>query len=121
MKLIEEYYQNGFDNLEEGGEMEIVKFIQENAKEAPVLYRGMWADEMEVDDELFLQGDHAFASMSPNENDAWNFGNAVLVVEGLEGYEMKTGGLISEWIIEDQKIYVDRIEEKDGVTYYYCS
>lgn len=120
MKLIEEYYKNGFDYLDEDDEMEIVKFIQENAKKAPVLYRGINIDEeLEIDDELFLQGDHMFCSMSPNENDAWAFGDAVLVVEGLSGIEVEYCDY--EWIVEDQKVYVDRIEEKDGVTYYYCS
>jgi hypothetical protein len=122
MELIKEYYENGFDYLEEGDEMEIVKFIQENAQDAPTLYRGISIDEeLEEGDELFLQGNHMFASMTPNENDAWAFGNAVMVVEGLEGHDMGNDGLIKEWIVEDQKVGIDSIEEKDGMTYYYCS
>ncbi len=115
------YYQNGFYNVTEEEEMEIVRYIQENGKNVATLYRGLQLEEVpEIDDELFLNGEHSFASVSTSLKHASYFGDIVLVVKNLQAVKLKESEEIDEWLVEDQRLYVTEIEEKNGLVLVYC-
>ena len=120
MKLIDRYVADGFSDLSvwsEDEEENVVNFINDHAEKAPRLYRGL----QDIDPESieYLIGEHQFCSMSSDLDAAENFGDIILVVDGLSGYHV-TGGLVDEWIVEDQKVYIDRVEKRDGLTFVYA-
>lgn len=123
MESLSYYFQYGFWNLTDEKEFEILKHIQEKGISVPVLYRGLELDPEEIpeaDDIIFLNGDHAFASMSRNFHDAYSFGNVVLVCRNLQAVKLEESENIDEWLVEDQKLYVTATEEKNGVILVYC-
>lgn len=86
---------------------------------APVLYRGINIDPetINVGDTIDLHDMEAFVSMSPDLHYAWNFGNVVLAVEGLEGCPITE----TEWLVLNTEIYIENIEYDDRNDIYIVS
>ena len=118
-KEIQKYWEQSFEALT-GEEIEvIVNYICEKQVSAPVLYRGINIDpdKIDVGDTIELHDMEAFVSMSPDLHYAWNFGNVVLAVEGLEGCPINE----KEWLVLNTDIYVEGIEYDDRNDVYIVS
>lgn len=123
MQSVSYYFQRGFWSLTDEEEFEILQFIREKGIIVPVLYRGLelkTEEISEIGDVIFLNYEHAFASMSRNFNDAYAFGNVILVCKNLQAVKVEESEMIDEWLVEDQKLHVTAIEEKNGVILVYC-
>ena len=118
-KEIQKYWEQSFEFLTSEEIESIVEYICENQKTAPVLYRGINIDPdiIGVGDTIELHDMESFVSMSPDLRYAWNFGNVVLAVEGLEGCPITE----TEWVVLNTKIYVEEIEYDDRNDIYIVS
>jgi len=108
---IRKYWEQGFEFLTSEEYEAIVEHICENQVPAPMLYRGINIDpdKIGVGDTIELHDIESFVSMSPDLRYAWNFGNVILKVEGLEGCQINE----KEWLILNTEIYVEEIEYND--------
>ena len=128
-KEIQKYWEQSFEALTSEEIESIVGFICENQVPAPVLYRGINIDpdKIDVGDTIELHDMEAFVSMSPDLHYAWNFGNVVLAVEGLEGcpiIEDDEAGILkyaTEWLVLNTDIYIENIEYDDRNDIYIVS
>jgi hypothetical protein len=118
-KEIQKYWEQSFEALTSEEIETIVGYICENQKAAPVLYRGINIDpdEINVGDTIELHDMESFVSMSPDLRYAWNFGNVVLAVEGLEGCPITE----TEWLVLNTEIYIENIEYDDRNDIYIVS
>lgn len=118
-KEIQKYWEQSFEALTSEEIEAIVEYICENQKTAPVLYRGINIDpdKIGVGDTIELHDTESFVSMSPDLRYAWNFGNVILAVEGLEGCPITE----TEWLVLNTEIYVEGIEYDDRNDIYIVS
>lgn len=118
MTALNNYYLESFEALTNEEEFEIVEFIEENEVDAPTLYRGIYIDSLEEGDCIPLHDVESWASMSPSYEYAYNFGNYVLVVEGLKGIQLHE----DEWLVLNTDVNIENIEydEMNDVYLAYC-
>lgn len=126
MKEIQKYLKEGYEFLA-GWEYEaIVNYICEKAVPAPVLYRGINIDPdtIDVGDTIGLHDMESFVSMSPDIRDAWNYGNVILKVEGLEGCPITEDDILKyapEWLVLNTDVCIEDIEYDDRNDIYIVS
>lgn len=118
-EMVQKYWETNFQFLSSEEIDIIIDYIYDHREAAPTLYRGINIDPQQIEegDTLELHDQEAFLSMSPDLQYAWNFGNVILAVEGLEGCPITE----KEWLVLNDEVYVVAIEYDENNDIYIVS